>query len=36
MIKNIIYGGLYPDYGGNVKAINHMTKERVELKYYDR
>lgn len=36
MIKNIIYGGVYPDYGGNIKAINHKTKERVELTYHDR
>ena len=35
-IKNIIFGGIYPDIRGQLHAINHKTGERIYLELEDR
>ena len=31
LVKNIIYGGMYVDLGGEIQAINHQTGEKVVI-----
>ena len=35
-IKNIIFGGMYPDVRGQLHAINHKTGERIYLEMEER
>lgn len=34
--KNLIWGGLYTDIDGDIKAINHQTGHTLELQFYEK
>ena len=33
-VKNVVFGGVYVDLGGQVQAINHKLGERVVIDFY--
>ena len=33
-VKNVIFGSMYVDLGGQVQAVNHKTGERVVIDFY--